>query len=113
MMNASIKAGLIFYTSIRVDVFTHHADESSWHGEGERVVLGEEADDAGEDGHALELALRVLRHDAGPHLDLIAQLQHALQDRTARDTACDDKHDEDVLMPDMWSVPMPFYVCKR
>jgi hypothetical protein len=54
-------------------------DEAAGHGVLQLVLLGKEGHDAGEDGQALDVALRVLGHDARPHLDLLAHAQHALR----------------------------------
>ena len=60
-----------------------HADQAARHGELEVVVLGEQADDAAEDGHAADGAVLVLGHDARADLDLVAEPQHAGQDAAA------------------------------
>lgn len=63
------------------------ADEPAGHRVLQRVRLGEEADDAAVDRLALDAPLGVLLDDAGAHLDLLAEAQHALQDRAAGDAA--------------------------
>jgi hypothetical protein len=50
-------------------------NEAPGHSVLEVVLLGKQRHDAGVDGAARELALRVLGHNAGPHLNLLAHLQ--------------------------------------
>ncbi|OSS54826.1 hypothetical protein B5807_01369 [Epicoccum nigrum] len=69
-----------------VDAGTN-ANKTTGDGKLQVVVLGEQRDDSREDGLALDLALAVLGHDAGPDLDLVAQLQHTSQDGTTSNTA--------------------------
>ena len=59
-MFASQAGTRVLYTTLYVDNATHHADEPAGDGELELVGLGEEGGDAGEDGHALHVPLRVL-----------------------------------------------------
>lgn len=70
----------------RVDAGTD-TDETTGDGKLQVVVLGEQRDDSREDGLALDLALAVLGHDAGPDLDLVAQLQDTGQDGATSNTA--------------------------
>mmetsp|Transcript_22360 Transcript_22360/g.37389 ORF Transcript_22360/g.37389 Transcript_22360/m.37389 type:complete len:223 (-) Transcript_22360:817-1485(-) len=55
-------------------------DEPPGHRELQRVLLREERHDAAEDRRHLHLALRVLADDARPHLHLLPDPQHPLED---------------------------------
>lgn len=63
------------------------ADEAAWDGEFEAVVLGEEGDDAGVDGAALDLAVFVFADDARADFDLVAEFQDSRKDGAACDAA--------------------------
>ena len=70
----------------RVDV-RPHADQPAGHGVLEPVPLREQRRDAAVDRRRRDRARRVLRDDAGAHLDLVLEAQHALEDGPARDAA--------------------------
>jgi hypothetical protein len=57
-----------------------NTDETTGDGELQVVVLGEQCDDSGEDGLALNLALLVLADDTGSDLNLVTELQYTSQD---------------------------------
>lgn len=61
-------------------------DQTTGHGELERVVFGEERDDAREDGLALDLAFVVFADDTGTDFDLVAELQDTSEDGATGDT---------------------------
>lgn len=62
-------------------------DETTGNGEFEAVVLGEQGDDAGEDGLALDGTLVVLADNTGANLNLVAELQDTSEDGTTSNTA--------------------------
>ena len=64
-----------------------HADQSSRHRISQRVLLRVQRLHARVDRRVGHLALRVLAHDAGQNLDLVAETQDALEDGAAGDTA--------------------------
>lgn len=68
-----------------VDAGTN-TDEATGNGELEAVVLGEEGDNAGEDGLALDGTLVVLADNTGANLNLVAELQDTSKDRTTSNT---------------------------
>ena len=68
-----------------VDAGTN-TDETTGNSEFEAVVLGEQGDDAGEDGLALDRALVVLADDTGANLNLVAKFQDTSKDRTTSNT---------------------------
>jgi hypothetical protein len=57
-----------------------NTDETTGDGELQVVVLGEQSDDSGEDGLALNLALLVLADNTGSDLNLVTELQYTSQD---------------------------------
>lgn len=61
-------------------------DETTGNSELEVVVLGEQGDDAGENGAALNLALLVLSDETGTDLNLVVQLHNTSQDRSTGNT---------------------------
>lgn len=61
-------------------------DKTTGNGELEVVVLGEERDNAGENGTALNLALLVLGDETGTDLNLIVQLHDTGQNGSTSDT---------------------------
>eukprot|EP00406_Dinophysis_acuminata_P025596 CAMPEP_0179349176 /NCGR_PEP_ID=MMETSP0797-20121207/74097_1 /TAXON_ID=47934 /ORGANISM="Dinophysis acuminata, Strain DAEP01" /LENGTH=496 /DNA_ID=CAMNT_0021064033 /DNA_START=366 /DNA_END=1852 /DNA_ORIENTATION=+ len=69
-----------------------HADQAAGHGELQAVALCREGHDPRADRLGDGVPGGVLAHDAGPDLDLVAELQHALQDGAARDAALQVLH---------------------
>ena len=69
----------------RVDAGTH-TNQTTGNGELEVVVLGEQGDDAREDGATLDLAVLVLGDETGTDLDLVVELEHTGQDGATSDT---------------------------
>mmetsp|Transcript_8881 Transcript_8881/g.25337 ORF Transcript_8881/g.25337 Transcript_8881/m.25337 type:complete len:465 (-) Transcript_8881:10-1404(-) len=69
-----------------------NANQSSRNGVLELVVLREEGHNPGEDGVALDLALRVLAHDSWPHLNFLTHLEDPLQYTAASDATLEVVH---------------------
>ena len=64
--------------------FETDSDQASRAGVEQVVLLGQQTDDAAEDRLAADQALRVLLDHAGTDLDLVAHLQHPLQNGPSR-----------------------------
>lgn len=69
----------------RVDTGTN-TNETTGNGELQVVVLGEQSDNSGEDGLALNLALLVLADNTGSDLNLVTELQYTSQDTATSNT---------------------------
>jgi len=68
-----------------VDTGTN-TDETTRDGELQVVVLGEQSNNSGEDGLALNLALLVLADNTGSDLNLVTELQYTSQDTATSNT---------------------------